>query len=1026
MNNYYKESYLNYINKGLSLVPDKFGGKGYALKGLNIHADRLPTEEECRTYADSLEESNVALMLGPVSGVVALDLDTDKPEIMAVIESLLPESPVEKKGSKGYTRFFKYTGQQTEMLKYNGQVILEVLAGGKKTTLPPSLHPNGSNYVWTSDKTLLDIDVDSLPVLPPMLIPHLSSKLKMELGSTEDSYGKVVNGRNDELSKQLGVLIEGQHTVDETLKLLIKHDKEVNETPLFTDPNEFRHTDAVSNALLFYSNHLNSINSKRFRDNSEYLSPVMQTVSDLDLLKESAGKKSIAVDEQKKLRDLEYTHVPTAIKNLCETLNKNSWVKQPDLTMGAVLSVVSVLCSRKFTFRGMSPNVYVCNISKSGCVDRGTEFFNGIEWKPIGDYVEGEDVLQYNEDLQSGELVKPLEYLKEPHKDMYEIKTPRGTINQVLTPGHRMMLFDQAGKQSIETTQEFVDKIESGKHNSNSAKIKTTFKFEPINKVDLSDDELRLQIAYCADGVNIDSKGSNQITVKREDKKQMLSDLLHKTSTPFTRSDYDTGYSRFYFNPPILTNTIPTRWATDLNMSQCKVVKEECLKWDGSIKSARLRFFSKHKTDVDTLQFIASRLGIRSTIGKDIREGRTTVYTLLFSRESTDLVSIGKKLSIRKVESPDGFKYCFRVPSDALILRRNDRIFVTKNTGKNAGLSFIKNTLINLGADRLLGTSDLVSDAGLMDALEVKPTLILPLDEVSGVLHTATKGGSDYNAKLGDLLTELYTCSNDRFLGRALAGQMVKGAVDRPNLVILGCTTPRGFKDSVSISSMEKGLLGRFLLFFGKDDTPASPVKKEAKISRDVLNQLQYLSTFRPPETDNLIQGRPQLVQELTITDDADKRLDEIFLELDKYRIDNQDDVTGPVAARLFQQMTKLVILSACITSNREMPIIKISDVEFGFYMITYLFDNFKNSIDGLIFSNHMEKEKAQLEQLINEKGPISRPELLRETAYLGSGKREGYLKELIESERVDIAQSRSEEGKVNIVYFKRGLNENN
>lgn len=709
--NIYKEVYEDYLKKGLNVVPDKYAGKGYALKGLNVHADRQVSDEEAKSYSKSCEEkgSNVAVMLGATSGIVALDLDTDSPEILDVIGALLPESPVEKRGSKGYTRFFRYTGQQTEMLKFNGNVILEVLAGGKKTTLPPSRHPNGADYVWTSDKTLLDIDVSTLPALPPMLIPHLESKLKVTLGGESDSYGKIVNGRNDELSKKLGTLLEEQLTVDETIKKLVEYDREVNEQPLFTDPNEFRHTDPVSNALLFYSNHLNSINSKRFRDNKEYLSPLMQAVEDVEKLKESARKKSQAVEDQRKLKDLEYTHVPTAIKTLCETLNHNSWVKQPDLTMGAVLATASTLCSRKFTFRGMAPNLYVCNISPSG-------------------------------------------------------------------------------------------------------------------------------------------------------------------------------------------------------------------------------------------------------------------------------------------------------------------------TGKNSGLSFVKNTLIDLRKESLLGTSDLVSDAGLMDALERKPTMVLPLDEVSGVLQTATNGKSDYNAKLGDLLTELYTTSNDRFLGRALAGDYIKGAVDRPNLIILGCTTPRGFKDSVNISAMEKGLLGRFLLFFGKPDTPAKPVKKVKSIPDKVEKQLQYLASFRPPETDNIIQGRPQCHYELEIEEDADKRLDEIFYELDQFRIDNQGEIIGPVAARLFQQMTKLVIISACMTSQCKEPKIRLHDVEFGHYMIAYLFHNFKASIEGLIFNNWMEKEKAELEKLIENEGPITRPALMRKTAHLASSKRDSYLKELIESERIDLAQTRQEDGTLKYVYYKESL----
>lgn len=44
------------------------------------------------------------------------------------------------------------------------------------------------------------------------------------------------------------------------------------------------------------------------------------------------------------------------------------------------------------------------------CVDDETEFFNGKEWKSLADYVEGDKVLQYNED-GTAELVNPIEYI---------------------------------------------------------------------------------------------------------------------------------------------------------------------------------------------------------------------------------------------------------------------------------------------------------------------------------------------------------------------------------------------------------------------------------------------------------------------------------------------------------------------------------------------------------------------------------------------------------------------------------------
>lgn len=44
------------------------------------------------------------------------------------------------------------------------------------------------------------------------------------------------------------------------------------------------------------------------------------------------------------------------------------------------------------------------------CVDDETEFFNGIKWKSLADYKEGDKVLQYNED-GTAELVDPIEYI---------------------------------------------------------------------------------------------------------------------------------------------------------------------------------------------------------------------------------------------------------------------------------------------------------------------------------------------------------------------------------------------------------------------------------------------------------------------------------------------------------------------------------------------------------------------------------------------------------------------------------------
>ena len=710
--NIFKENYKTYLEKGLRTSPDRYGSKGWALTGISddAHSKELDIRV-MEKWADELDEkgSNIALILGEPSGVIALDLDTDDKELLSKIEALLPHSPVEKKGSKGWTRFFKFTGEHTDALKVfnpaNGkfEVILEVLSTGSKTTIAPSRHPNGSDYVWTTDKTLLDVEIEKLPVFPPYLIAELTRILG---GDEAQSYGKVSTGRNHGLSQQLGLLLKETQTVGETLNKIIEFDKVNNDPPYFTDPNEHRCTDAITNALSFYSSHLVSINSKRFRDNKEYLSPVINTMDDktLEAFKESAGKKSQRQGGLKKLKVSDLLPAPSVLKNTYETLMANSWVPQEELAFGSVLTLYSTLISRKFVFQGMSPNLYICNISKSG-------------------------------------------------------------------------------------------------------------------------------------------------------------------------------------------------------------------------------------------------------------------------------------------------------------------------TGKQAGMEFLKNILIDIGMTKVLGPSDIPSDAGLMDALCNKPAMLLPLDEISGVLSSANSGGAEYNRKLGDLLCEIYTLGHGRFLGRGLVENSSKGAVDRPNLNILGATTPRGFSESVNRKSIQKGLLGRFLLFFGDADVPSKQVKRIKKLDYETTNQLSWLADYEPDESEMIIQGRQQKFTELRATVEGHKALDKVFREFDNLRLSNIDDTYGPIAARLYQQMIKLTMVHALANSKGEVPLIDVQDVEFGRVLILHFFENFKIAIKGLIFDSPLEKDKAQLVMAIADAGLMNRKELILATPSFSKKKRELLIEELLDSEQIFIASVKNEDGSSNTQY---------
>lgn len=718
--NIYAENYKSYLEKGLSVIPDKYQSKAPAIKAWSDFCYKLPSAEESSHWAEAFKESGIALALGEASGIIALDFDAEDQEIIDLVERLLPNSPVEKKGSKGWTRFFRYTpGSQTEILKYNGKVVFEILSSGKKTTLAPSIHPNGASYLWTSEDTLLSINKEDLPILPPALVSTIQSMLKEKLGAEDQGYGKVSNGRNSELGTYLGNLLNSStHSADSVLRELIEYDKKINTPPYFSDPNEHRHTNEYTNALEFYSSHLSSINAKRMRENKEYLEPIMESVTNMEFAKESAGKKSVSKVEEKSLKKADSILADSAIKTIFETINKNSWVQQPEMALGAALAIIATLGCRKFTFQGLAPNLYICNISESG-------------------------------------------------------------------------------------------------------------------------------------------------------------------------------------------------------------------------------------------------------------------------------------------------------------------------SGKNASLDFTRRLFTDLKCQYLLGAGDYVSNASLVDSLPLRQVRLDVMDEVGGKLKTMTSGKTEYADKIGDILAELYTSSNSFYMGRALAGQngvpLIRGATDKPCVNILSATTPTGFREGVTKDAIAKGLLGRFLFFFGDPTNKSTRVKDVTPLPERAFAHLEKLSKFNfSKNIQNALSNKPNEICELEATEEADILLDKIFQEFDGLRLSKMGKAEAPIAARLYQQMIKLVIIHSLARPFGDVPIIGVQDVQFGYSMIMTYYAELEGIISTYIFNSKLEKDRYEVFNVIKQYGKVRAYTLVRETPQFSNRIREGLIEELLAAEMIghDMVLDDTLGKKVVIYYTKGAVNE--
>ena len=187
------------LDKGVSILPvapgekypARYDGTGWhAMGGWDQYGERLAVDAEIDAW-ETWPQCGVGVVLGPLSGLVVLDVDTDDPQIIAAIEAVTPPSWCRKRGSKGYAAFYQYNGETNG--RFNAEVdgqtsrVVDLLSAGTQTVIPPSIHPNGDLYDWLTPFQLQEIQLDELPKLPPGYHDTLTAALKPWRGTARQS-----------------------------------------------------------------------------------------------------------------------------------------------------------------------------------------------------------------------------------------------------------------------------------------------------------------------------------------------------------------------------------------------------------------------------------------------------------------------------------------------------------------------------------------------------------------------------------------------------------------------------------------------------------------------------------------------------------------------------------------------------------------------------------------------------------------------------------------------------------------------
>lgn len=362
--------FTKYFEHGLSVIPLSKRTKKPFLQDWSKYCESMPAEETIESWEHDFLGWNIGLCLGPASGVIALDIDTENEQTMA----LAPASPVRKRGKKGETRFFRYS--ETTVSRKFHNLGVEILANGNQTVLPPSIHPEtGLPYQWITPDTLLDIRAEDLPELDLAfldILPRLD---------TEAAGHPGAGGRNNELVRIVTAMRTRGESEEATVKEAYEYDKEHHAPRLFADQKEgYRakdETEAWNNAWRFVSSVTRTLIGKRLAVLPDAPAEVPEVdVSALERAGaagvEISGGEESGVAEEAPLEPAaapELKELPLAtglIKSIQDEILRLSPAPQPTFALGGAISILGAFCQGRYTFQGTWPILFTMLVGGTG------------------------------------------------------------------------------------------------------------------------------------------------------------------------------------------------------------------------------------------------------------------------------------------------------------------------------------------------------------------------------------------------------------------------------------------------------------------------------------------------------------------------------------------------------------------------------------------------------------------------------------------------------------------------------------
>lgn len=201
---------LKYQSRGWSVIPLRSTGdaenrKKPLLDSWDPYKTTPATWEQVDAWWTTWPQANIGIIMGEVSGMIALDLDGPRAvDLLRAAKVAVPQTASVSTG-KGFHAYYKHPGypvsNRTRLLSDSAGSAVDVRGDGGYVVGPPSVHGSGRVYQWVipPEQGITELPADLAALITRKVFPSAPG----ETGWVDMAMQGVPEGQRDDISARL-------------------------------------------------------------------------------------------------------------------------------------------------------------------------------------------------------------------------------------------------------------------------------------------------------------------------------------------------------------------------------------------------------------------------------------------------------------------------------------------------------------------------------------------------------------------------------------------------------------------------------------------------------------------------------------------------------------------------------------------------------------------------------------------------------------------------------------------------------